>query len=296
MPSVFLSHTRIDKPFVEKLARDLQRLGVNVWFDKWEIKVGDSITWKIEQGLRENDYLAIVLSPEALQSEWVKSEISAAWVRQMLSRKVVVLPILYRDCNIPLFLADRRYADFMEDYETGLAHLADALGIDAGATMSRTNWRRFARKRTPGWQEFRDEEFRELVRVLLRRAREYNWSTWVGGSQTPHAMTLSTPTFAGRSVSVSVRIDGRTYAYRASLADEANPNHLAPSCFDIYVGNTINECEEFVWRRLEAYRHEFGDPPGRREDCLHRYVSKAKVREMTEGLFADLGRAMDWSK
>jgi hypothetical protein len=44
MPSIFLSHTSIDKPFVEKLANGLRSIGVNVWFDKWEIKVGESIT------------------------------------------------------------------------------------------------------------------------------------------------------------------------------------------------------------------------------------------------------------
>lgn len=42
MPTIFLSHTSIDKPFVEKLARDLQRLGISVWYDKYEIKVGES--------------------------------------------------------------------------------------------------------------------------------------------------------------------------------------------------------------------------------------------------------------
>jgi hypothetical protein len=78
MSSIFLSHTSCDKPFVEKLARDLKRIGVNVWFDKWEIEVGESITWKIGQGIRENEYLGIVLSPEALNSEWVKSELGSA--------------------------------------------------------------------------------------------------------------------------------------------------------------------------------------------------------------------------
>ena len=69
MPSLFLCHNSIDKPFVEKLAKDLVRVGINVWFDKWEINVGNSITWKIESGLQENDYLGIVLSPEALEFE-----------------------------------------------------------------------------------------------------------------------------------------------------------------------------------------------------------------------------------
>ncbi len=37
MPSLFLSHSSADKTFVEKLAKDLEGVGVNVWFDKWEI-------------------------------------------------------------------------------------------------------------------------------------------------------------------------------------------------------------------------------------------------------------------
>ncbi|MGG1942851.1 toll/interleukin-1 receptor domain-containing protein [Paenibacillus polymyxa] len=92
MSSIFLSHTSIDKPFVEKLARDLKRIGVNVWFDKWEIKMGESITWRIEEGIRENEYLGIVLSPEALSSEWVKSELGAAWAKQMQLRKYLFCP------------------------------------------------------------------------------------------------------------------------------------------------------------------------------------------------------------
>lgn len=90
MPSLFLSHSSADKTFVEKLAKDLEGVGVNVWFDKWEIKVGDSLTGKIEEGLQANDYLGLVLSPAAVASEWVKAELSAAWCRQMSSRKIVV--------------------------------------------------------------------------------------------------------------------------------------------------------------------------------------------------------------
>jgi len=69
MASIFLSHNSADKPFVQQLATDLKRLGVNVWFDKWEIRVGDSLMWRIEEGIRENEYLGIVLSPEAISSD-----------------------------------------------------------------------------------------------------------------------------------------------------------------------------------------------------------------------------------
>src|SRR5581483_7356251 len=119
MPSVFLSHTSCDKPFVEKLATDLKRIGVNVWFDKWQIRIGESITWKIEDGIRENEFLGLILSPDALKSEWVKTELSAGWVKQMQGKRIFVLPVLYRDCQIPLFIADRKYAGFRKDYQSG---------------------------------------------------------------------------------------------------------------------------------------------------------------------------------
>ena len=50
---IFLSHSSKDKEFVRKLADDLKTYGLSVWFDEWEIKVGDSITNKISQGIDE---------------------------------------------------------------------------------------------------------------------------------------------------------------------------------------------------------------------------------------------------
>ena len=64
MPSVFLSHTSIDKPFVEKLARDLSCLGIDAWVDKYEIKVGESIFWRVEEGLES---LSILRSSSLLK-------------------------------------------------------------------------------------------------------------------------------------------------------------------------------------------------------------------------------------
>lgn len=128
MPSLFLSHSSADKTFVEKLAKDLEGVGVNVWFDKWEIKVGDSLTGKIEEGLQANDYLGLVLSPAAVASEWVKAELSAAWCRQMSSRKIVVLPILYQDCEIPFLLEDRSMRIFARAMMRALWRFARLLG------------------------------------------------------------------------------------------------------------------------------------------------------------------------
>lgn len=123
MSRVFLSHASIDKPFVEKLARDLIKMGVQVWYDKWEIRAGDSILWKIEEGIEESDYLVIVISKEAWESDWVRKEIEAAFQKQVEMKAKFILPIFYRDCKIPLLLSGIKYADFRKNYDEGLKEL-----------------------------------------------------------------------------------------------------------------------------------------------------------------------------
>ncbi len=124
MSRVFLSHTSVDKPFVERLAQDLMKMGIEVWYDKWEIKVGDSILWKIEEGIKESDYLIIVISKEAWESKWVQTEIEAAYNKQLQIGTKFILPIYYKECEIPLFFRGIKYADFRTDYADGLQELA----------------------------------------------------------------------------------------------------------------------------------------------------------------------------
>lgn len=288
MHSIFLSHTSIDKPFVEKLAVDLKAIGVAVWYDKWEIKVGDSLTRKIEQGIQECEYLAIVLSPEAIQSEWVKNELGAAWAKQMQTKAVVVLPILYRNCEIPPFLKDRRYADFSSDYNSGFAEIAHVLGIEKSASVSRSSWRMFAKAKASGWQRFRDLEFGELVTALVNQSKQYNWSSWVGRSKTPYSLSLYASAGMGRSACVSIKLDGRTFVYKASLKPGWNPNKMKASDFELYVGKSVNECEEFVWRHLDNFRQTYGDPTGKASHSVHKYLTEQQKYDLAENFVKEL--------
>ena len=279
MPSLFLCHNSIDKPFVEKLAKDLVRVGINVWFDKWEINVGNSITWKIESGLQENDYLGIVLSPEALESEQVKCELSAAWCKQMNTRKIVVLPIMYRNCNLPLFLADRKFADFRTDYNQGFSDLCHALGLKRTDSLNASNWRTFMTDKKSNWKYFREEEFKELVTHLVNRATEYNWSCWIGGTKNPISITFSAFKSREQKKYISIRLSRGTYM--AADCDEINPNNMKASEYTIYVENTINECEEYIWREMETFRHKFGDPEGTPHYFTERFLNAREKLDLT---------------
>jgi TIR domain len=129
--SVFLSHTAADKPFVRKLARDLDNHGVKYWLDEAEIKVGESLIEKIGQGLDEVDYVAVILSPHSVASPWVQREVDVAMNQEIHGRKVKVLPIMYRHCQLPGFLLGKFYADFTEEskYTDAFKRLVESIGI-----------------------------------------------------------------------------------------------------------------------------------------------------------------------
>lgn len=127
MNKVFISHVGCDKSFALQLASDLKAKDVSPWIDVHEIRVGEVILWKIEEALEESDYLIIVISQEAWNSEWVKAEITAAWERQIENKGKYILPVFYKDAKIPLLLRGIKYADFRTDYQKGLEELMQVL-------------------------------------------------------------------------------------------------------------------------------------------------------------------------
>jgi hypothetical protein len=67
---VFLSHSSLDKPVVRELATRLRDDGLRVWFDEWEIRLGDSIPKKLDDALEQSRVLVLCMSGHAFASEW----------------------------------------------------------------------------------------------------------------------------------------------------------------------------------------------------------------------------------
>jgi len=125
---VFISYNHHDRKFVEKLANDLTKGGVTVWWDEWEINIGDSIFQKVSDGIKTSAYLAVVLSPASVQSNWVNREVGSATMRQLSEkRSITILPLLVTDCEIPVLLGEIKWADFRSDYKSGLKNLLKTL-------------------------------------------------------------------------------------------------------------------------------------------------------------------------
>ncbi|MCY9798272.1 toll/interleukin-1 receptor domain-containing protein [Citrobacter braakii] len=129
--SVFLSHNHNDKPFVRKLARDLENHGVRYWLDEAEMKIGDSLIQKIREGIDSVDYFAVVLSPDSINAPWVVNELDVAMNHQIKGKKIKVLPIMLKECDPPGFLVGKLYADFrdQDNYVEAFKRLIQSIGI-----------------------------------------------------------------------------------------------------------------------------------------------------------------------
>ncbi len=92
---VFISHASEDKAdIVVPLSSLLREHGLNVWLDRSELHVGDSLRRKIDEGLRSSRYGVVILSPSFFSKEWPKKELDALLSRED-GRDKVILPVLH---------------------------------------------------------------------------------------------------------------------------------------------------------------------------------------------------------
>ena len=123
---VFISYCNADRNWVEGLARQLKVAGFSVFVDKWFIKPGVPWRQQIEQALRECDAGIVVLSPEAIASGTVNSEIDVLFTKAWKEGRPFI-PVLYKTCQMSEFLATMQYVDFRDTSEEGRAMALDSL-------------------------------------------------------------------------------------------------------------------------------------------------------------------------
>lgn len=119
----FLSHSSEDKQVSSKLATHLMTNGVDVWYDKWEIKPGDSLRRKIDDGIEGASYFLVLLTPASLQSEWVQTELDAGMVRR-IEGKCRLIPVILDVSHeqVPITLRGLRWVS-LNPYDEGLREL-----------------------------------------------------------------------------------------------------------------------------------------------------------------------------
>ncbi len=75
---VFLSYAHRDGALADALAEDLKKRGLSVWSREAEFLPGDNVWQRNGEALKASEAMVVLLSPEAMRSEWVQHEIEYA--------------------------------------------------------------------------------------------------------------------------------------------------------------------------------------------------------------------------
>jgi hypothetical protein len=124
---LFISHASEDKEIAEKIFVDLKKRGIQSWFDKYEIFIGDSIVEKVSSGLESSTELIILLSKNSVEKKWVKKELNTVIMNKLNGKEVRILPVKIDDCVIPQLLVEYKYSDFKNGYEACIYEIVESI-------------------------------------------------------------------------------------------------------------------------------------------------------------------------
>lgn len=90
----FICHASEDKvAFVRPLAERLKQHRVEVWYDEFTLRVGDSLRRSIDRGLAQSRFGIVILSPAFLEKQWPQWELDGLITRQNASDQGVILQV-----------------------------------------------------------------------------------------------------------------------------------------------------------------------------------------------------------
>ena len=93
---VFISHATEDKAdIVRPLAEALIGEGLRVWYDEFELRIGDSLRQKIDSGLARSRFGVVIISHSFFLKNWPQYELDGLVTREMTGDQVI-LPVWHR--------------------------------------------------------------------------------------------------------------------------------------------------------------------------------------------------------
>lgn len=136
---IFLSYSHRDKALVREVRSYLPK-HISAWIDDDELLIGADLKVLIRNVIQEEaDFVIVFLGREAIQSEWVKKELTWALDREKEIGRVFVLPILLDDIWMqiePKEFRDRLYLTCFDQSQTGVRALAEKLSNHLFAWLS----------------------------------------------------------------------------------------------------------------------------------------------------------------
>ena len=127
---VFLLHSSEDRAIAERIAALLRDHGIPTFYAPANILGHQQWQDEIIIALQRCDWFAVLVTPAAIQSMWVKREVAIALSERRYEKRIV--PLNYRDCDLPDgfgWLRTYQFVDFRADISDGARDLLRVWGL-----------------------------------------------------------------------------------------------------------------------------------------------------------------------
>jgi TIR domain-containing protein len=127
---VFLSHSSLDGPITGRIADVLRAHGIPVWYSQTNLIGAQQWHDEIGAALKRCDCLAVVLSPNSVNSAWVKREVLYSLTDHRYDERIV--PLLLEPCDydqLSWTLPSLQLVDFTAGFEDGCRSLLRVWGL-----------------------------------------------------------------------------------------------------------------------------------------------------------------------
>jgi hypothetical protein len=132
-PKVFLCHAKEDASRIEQLYFDLRDRGLDPWYHKEKLIVGDHWEEEIIEAIKQSDFFAIFLSHVSAQKKgFIQREIRTAIreYQRMPYGTAYLLPVRLEECDVPRIrlddqktLPDLQWTDLFESDDAAIDRL-----------------------------------------------------------------------------------------------------------------------------------------------------------------------------
>ncbi len=109
--TTFMSHAHADNEECKDYAMRLRARGIDVWIDLSNLQTGHMLGEEIEKQLKAREALVYMMTPESLESFWVRMETQAYLGEMAKNPRKMMIPVRLKVCNVPPFMNAMKWID-----------------------------------------------------------------------------------------------------------------------------------------------------------------------------------------
>ena len=140
---VFISYASPDEHFARMIRNALSRDNVSTVVDQFSLSIGDSISNAISTAIAASDFMIILVSPDALASEWMMREMETLTSLDWQQRAITVIPVKVRPCIVPQYLSRWHTLDLTQSLSRGIERLVAMIRVAPAIDLACLDGKRF---------------------------------------------------------------------------------------------------------------------------------------------------------